>query len=145
MSNRIATNIGHNPARQLGRRADGSFAGANALGTEHPNTLNNGAPSAKDAMGIVGETCMVSFAHRNGAQLSITAYIWNDIAQEWWFAGPVAAVYTMLLDGKAIGSMTFPEGSRIFFSGSAVAPDFFIKGAAFNNNYPVVDIAGDKI
>lgn len=146
MSNRIATNIGHNPNRQLGIRPDASFAGLNALGTDDPNTLNGNVPMSRDAMGIVGQTCTVSFLQASGAQMTVTGWMWNEIRKKWVKGGPLASVYTLTVDEDAVATMTFPDGALVYFQGSAVSPIFLIGGARANTGaYPVKDSAGNMV
>lgn len=140
MTMRVASNIGHNPNRKLPLIYGSSDK---AIGTDTPAVA---AAALKRkllgvSMGIAGPSGQVTVAHDNGAQRTITLWVFNPAANEWFWGGPVAGVYTQTVDNKALATFSAPPGAHIYFQASATADNFYIGGAIADENNPSKDQA----
>lgn len=140
MTTRVASNIGHNTERKIGRKHS---SGSLALLDQPPATAaaTLGIAPRQVAMGIAGPTGQVTVMHQNGAQITLTLWIWNQAAAKWVKGGPVAGVYTQTSDNEALTTFSVPINALFYFQGSGTSADFFIGGSTRYEDNSTPDLA----
>lgn len=142
MSIRVATNVGHRFTRRLGK----PFS-SKAVGTSDPNTLNSNVPSVNDAMGIAGQSGIITFAHYEATAKTFTAWYWNQMVKDfdptkgWVKLGPANTVYSESVDANAAGSFTVEEGCPFFLTADAACTELFVGGSRKHPGNVTADIA----
>lgn len=124
MSNRVSTNIAFMPNRRIAQ-IYGAGPAFDALSTADPNTLNSNLPNKKDATGISGQECIISFEHDYvSSDPTITCWLWSEIMNQfnpaygWVKANEDAAGNSKTVPGKTLCSFTIPESTPFYLQAS---------------------------
>lgn len=113
--------------RGLNRKLPKTRTGSKAITTEDPNTLNTNRPMKMDAHGIAGTQCLVTLAlGALGAAVTITIWVWDDLAAMWLHLGADSTEYTKSFDSKTISGFNIAEKRNFYLQGSAAVDDAWV-------------------